>query len=410
MPSRIEDYALIGDTRPRPWSAATARSTGCALPRFDSGACFAALLGGPEHGRWLHRPRRARSGGRARRYRGDTLVLETEYETDDGAVRSSTACRCTRTAAPTSSASSRAVAARVRDAHGAGHPLRLRLDRAWVRRDRRRHPARSPARTRCVAADARRRCAARTSPPSPSSPCGEGERVPFVADLAPLARSGAARRIDAERRDRATPSDWWREWSARCTYRRAMARRGRALADHPQGADLRADRRHRRRRRRRRCPSSSAACATGTTAICWLRDATFTLYALMMAGYHEEAARLARVAAARRRRQARRRCRSCTASPASGGCTELELPWLPGYEGARRCASATPRTRAVPARRLRRGDGRAARRAPRRASTADATLARCSARCWSSSRPTGASPTRASGRCAARAGTSPTRR
>src|SRR5690242_5059946 len=85
MATRIEDYALIGDTR----SAALVSRAGSldwlCLPRFDSGACFAALLGAPEHGRWLLTPasdiRRL-----ARRYRDDTLILETDYDTAGGAV------------------------------------------------------------------------------------------------------------------------------------------------------------------------------------------------------------------------------------------------------------------------------------------------------------------------------------
>src|SRR3954447_14184685 len=83
MASRIEDYAIIGDYH----SAALVSRGGSidwlCLPRFDSGACFAALLGGAEHGRWLLAPAGAVRSS-SRRYRGDTLVLETEYETDDG--------------------------------------------------------------------------------------------------------------------------------------------------------------------------------------------------------------------------------------------------------------------------------------------------------------------------------------
>src|ERR1700694_5839847 len=80
---RIEDYALLGDTQ----SAALVGRDGSidwlCLPRFDSPACFASLLGGPENGRWVIAPvgtvRRS-----SRRYRPDTLVLETEIETDTG--------------------------------------------------------------------------------------------------------------------------------------------------------------------------------------------------------------------------------------------------------------------------------------------------------------------------------------
>src|SRR5215475_5468671 len=86
MALRIEDYAVIGDTQ----SAALVGNDGSidwlCLPRFDSAACFAALLGTPDHGRWLLTPEGTIHATR-RRYRGDSLVLETEFQTDDGVVR-----------------------------------------------------------------------------------------------------------------------------------------------------------------------------------------------------------------------------------------------------------------------------------------------------------------------------------
>src|ERR1700733_13133117 len=84
MPSRIEDYALIGDCR----SAALVSREGSidwlGSPRFDSEACFAALLGTSDHGRWLVAPRDEAKV--TRRYRPGTLILETTFETRDGAV------------------------------------------------------------------------------------------------------------------------------------------------------------------------------------------------------------------------------------------------------------------------------------------------------------------------------------
>src|SRR5882762_2069711 len=85
MASRIEDYALIGDCG----SAALVGKDGSVdwlcWPRFDSEACFAALLGTPENGRWLIAPRDA--GARiTRRYQPNTLILETRFETDEGVV------------------------------------------------------------------------------------------------------------------------------------------------------------------------------------------------------------------------------------------------------------------------------------------------------------------------------------
>src|SRR5437588_3918160 len=83
--ARIEDYALLGDLQ----TAALVERNGSidwlCFPRFDSGACFAALLGDERNGRWLLAP--AKGGSPARRYRGDTLVLETTWETETGSAR-----------------------------------------------------------------------------------------------------------------------------------------------------------------------------------------------------------------------------------------------------------------------------------------------------------------------------------
>src|SRR5688500_5679624 len=81
--SRIEDYALIGDTQTAALVSREGSLDWLCLPRFDSPACFAALLGTPDHGRWLITPSGEVRTIR-RRYRGDTLVLETEYVTDAG--------------------------------------------------------------------------------------------------------------------------------------------------------------------------------------------------------------------------------------------------------------------------------------------------------------------------------------
>src|SRR6266568_1528841 len=83
---RIEDYALIGDLQTAALVSRQGSVDWCCFPRFDSGACFAALLGRPEHGRWLLAPatevRRS-----TRRYRHDTLILESIFETGEGTVR-----------------------------------------------------------------------------------------------------------------------------------------------------------------------------------------------------------------------------------------------------------------------------------------------------------------------------------
>jgi GH15 family glucan-1,4-alpha-glucosidase len=85
MPSPIEDYALIGDCHTAALVSRNGSIDWLCFPRFDSGACFAALLGNEDHGRWMIAPAGDVRATR-RRYREGTLVLETDYETADGAV------------------------------------------------------------------------------------------------------------------------------------------------------------------------------------------------------------------------------------------------------------------------------------------------------------------------------------
>ena len=86
MPLPIENHALIGNCRTAALVGGDGSIDWLCFPRFDSGACFAVLLGGPEHGRWLIAPADATVKSR-RRYRMDTLVLETDFETGSGTVR-----------------------------------------------------------------------------------------------------------------------------------------------------------------------------------------------------------------------------------------------------------------------------------------------------------------------------------
>ena len=85
MPLRIEDYALIGDCETAALVGRDGSVDWLCWPCFDSDACFAALLGTPEHGRWLISPTRTPSRVN-RSYRGDTLILETRFETAEGRV------------------------------------------------------------------------------------------------------------------------------------------------------------------------------------------------------------------------------------------------------------------------------------------------------------------------------------
>src|SRR5260221_1130300 len=86
MALRIEDYALIGDKQAAALVGRNGSIDWLCLPRFDSGACFAALLGTDDHGHWRIAPVGAVREVR-RRYWPRTLVLETEFDTDEGTVR-----------------------------------------------------------------------------------------------------------------------------------------------------------------------------------------------------------------------------------------------------------------------------------------------------------------------------------
>src|SRR3954466_16061615 len=85
MPLPIEDYAFLSDLESGALVGKDGSIDWLSFPRFDSPACFAALLGGPEHGRWLLAPS-AEVRSTARRYRGHSLVLETVFTTDEGEV------------------------------------------------------------------------------------------------------------------------------------------------------------------------------------------------------------------------------------------------------------------------------------------------------------------------------------
>jgi GH15 family glucan-1,4-alpha-glucosidase len=86
---RIEDYAIVGDMQSAALISRDGSVDWLCLPRFDSAACFAALLGTEQHGRWLIAPASAGTGQAppTRRYAGETLILETDWETPDGAAR-----------------------------------------------------------------------------------------------------------------------------------------------------------------------------------------------------------------------------------------------------------------------------------------------------------------------------------
>src|SRR5262249_57621210 len=85
-PRRIEDYAIIGDCKTAALIAINGSIDWLCWPRFDSGACFAALLGGAEHGRWLIAPKDETTTRVSRKYVGSSPILVTTFESPDGAL------------------------------------------------------------------------------------------------------------------------------------------------------------------------------------------------------------------------------------------------------------------------------------------------------------------------------------
>ena len=262
MAGRIEDYALIGDCE----SAALVGRDGSidwlCWPRFDSDACFAALLGSKRARPLPHRAARGRSRKVTRRYRPDTLILETRFEDRDGAVtlidfmpirgRNPDCVRIVQ----------RRARAR-RDVRRAGPALRLRRDRALGAQARRRHAARD-RRPRHGGAAHAGAPARREHDHGRRIHRGRRRSRAFRAELRAVASAvaGAFGRCRARATPRATGSSGPRKRAGA----RPVEGRGRPLAHHAEGADLRARPAASWRRRPPRCPSGSAATATGTTA------------------------------------------------------------------------------------------------------------------------------------------------
>ena len=276
----------------------------------------------------------------------------------------------------------RACEGEVAHAHGARHPLRLRLHRAlgaraWTARCRR-----WPARTRW--------CCARRSPMrGEDAHHGGGLHACARASACPSCSPGTPRTTPPprarRRRARAgrDASAGGSAGRASATYEGPGARTVLSLADHPQGAHLRAHRRH-RRGATTSLPEWLGGVRNWDYRYCWLRDATFTL------------ARPDRSAATARRRAAWRdwllravagdpvaaadhvrRGRRAPAARVRAGLAARLRGLAPGADRQRR-------RRPAPARRVRRGDGRAAPGAPRRAGPRPGRLDGCSARCWTS--------------------------
>ena len=325
--ARIEDYALIGDLQ----TAALVERGGSidwlCFPRFDSGACFAALLGTAENGRWLLAPEGDATS--TRRYLHDTLVLETTWETPDGLVRVFDFMP-PRGKAPDVVRIVEGVSGRV----AMRSELVIRFDYGqivpWVRRVDDVRLAIAGPDALCVRTPAHTR--GENMRTVSELTIEEGERVPFVLTWYPSHETQPAR-IDPELALAETET-FWREWNASSTvelpeelhdlmHRSLMVLK--ALTYAPTGGIVAAA--------TTSLPEWIGSVRNWDYRYCWLRDATLTLLALLHADHVDEALEWRAWL-----------LRAVAGDPADlqimygvageRRLTELELPWLPGYEGS----------------------------------------------------------------------------
>ena len=281
---RIEDYALIGDCH----SAALVGRDGSidwlCWPRFDSAACFAALLGTPDNGRWKIFPA-AQNVSVRRRYRDDTLILETEFETAEGAATlidfmptRGEHCDLMRIVAGRRGCVAFDMELILRFDYGASVPWVIRLPDEGIQAVAGPDLAvlRSPVPLQGKDLTTVARFEVRA-----------GERIPFVLAHGPshLARPGAT---DAEAALSATEK-FWQSWCNRCSVSgewNGVIRRSlltlKALTYAPTGGVVAAP--------TTSLPERLGGVRNWDYRFCWLRDATLTLLALMDGGYYDEAA------------------------------------------------------------------------------------------------------------------------
>jgi GH15 family glucan-1,4-alpha-glucosidase len=320
----IEDYALIGDCQTAALVGKDGSIDWLCLPWFDSAACFAALLGSPKNGRWQIAP--VESPTRVRRhYRGDSLILESEFETQAGSV-TIIDFMPPRGAEPD-------LVRIVRGIHGMVQmrmELVIRFDYGsiipWVRSvSGGIHAIAGPD---AVVLETPVTVRGEDFKTFAEFEISAGQEIPFVLTWY-ASHKEAPPRIDSAQ-SLAYTEQWWQEWSSTCTYdgpwRDAVMRSLvtlKALTFAPSGGIVAAP--------TTSLPEKLGGVRNWDYRFCWVRDATFTLYSLLNNGYQLEAKEfrdwLLRAAAGHpsdlqimysilgRRR-----------------LIELELDWLPGYE------------------------------------------------------------------------------
>lgn len=329
MSKPIEDYGIIGNMI----SAALVSRDGSidwlCLPRFDSAACFAALLGGPEHGRWLLTPE-DRTCNISRRYIPGTAVLETRFETETGV------CALTDFMPLTHDEEKVDVVRIVRSISGEvpmSMELILRFNYGqavpWVRRrDYGLSAVAGPDAAELHTAVA---LVGRDMTTTARFTIRENEEVPFTLSYHRSHKMPQFVPDSSETMDRTI--SWWQEWSKRCHFdikhpiwRDAVIRSLitlKLLTFKPTGGIVAA-------------PTTSLPEAIGGSRnwdyrYCWLRDSALTLYALLNAGYREEAEAwrqwLLRAAAGRPEQ-----IHIMYGIAGERWLPENEVPWLPGYE------------------------------------------------------------------------------
>ena len=326
MAERIEDYGLIGDLQTAALVSRHGSVDWLCFPRFDSGACFAALLGDDENGSWSLGPVGEVTGS-SRRYRGDTLILETELETSDGTVRlidfmppRGEAPDVVRIVEGVEGTVAMQMRITIRFDYGSVVPWVRSLDGGLQ----------AVAGPDALLLATPIELEGRGFHTFAEFEVGPGDRVPFVLTWSPSHLPPPAH-VDAEQALEDTEV-FWTGWVRSCVhvgrFRDALVRSLvtlKALTYAPTGGIVAAP--------TTSLPESLGGLRNWDYRFCWLRDATLTLLALIRAGYEDEAVAwrdwLLRAIAG-----LPEEIQIMYGIAGERRLTELELDWLPGYEGS----------------------------------------------------------------------------